>query len=118
MANQQSNLLDLLGKVNDNARLLADSIDELQGAVTSLQEENAELTIENEKLREMLKKVAPEKNKETLTKSRENLKQLYQQGFHVCNEYFGKRLEQNESCTFCLDAIFGRHTQPTPGPKE
>ena len=25
----------------------------------------------------------------------------------VCSEYYGKRLEPNESCTFCLDAIFG-----------
>lgn len=118
MNNQQLNLFDLLSKSVSDAKTLTDSIQSLQSAVTSLQEENAELTIENEKLREMLKKVAPSSSGEPLTKSRENLKKLYQQGFHVCNEYFGKRLAPNESCTFCLDAIFGRHTQPTPGPKE
>lgn len=118
MAEKQNNLMDLMSTVNGNVELLTDSLSKLQNAVTALQEENAELTIENEKLRNMLKKVAPGSENETLTKSRENLKQLYQQGFHVCNEYFGKRLAPHESCTFCLDAIFGRHTQPTPGPKE
>lgn len=118
MAASDNNLFDLLNTVQENAAALTDSINHLQNAVTALQEENAELAIDNEKLRAMLKQVAPNKKGETLTKSRENLKQLYQQGFHVCNEYFGKRLAKNESCTFCLDAIFGRHTQPTPGPKE
>lgn len=118
MAEQHNNLMDIMSTVNSNVDSLAGNISKLQNAVTSLQEENAELTIENEKLRNMLKKVAPGTAGETLTKSRENLKQLYQQGFHVCNEYFGKRLAPHESCTFCLDAIFGRHTQPTPGPKE
>lgn len=118
MAIANNNLFDLLNQVKANADALNNSIGDLQNAVTGLQEENAELAIENEKLRAMLKQVAPNQGEEPLTKSRENLKELYQQGFHVCNEYFGKHLAKNESCTFCLDAIFGRHDQPTPGAKE
>lgn len=41
-----------------------------------------------------------------LTPSRQNLQKLYKEGFHVCNEYYGKRLEDHESCTFCLETIF------------
>lgn len=88
-------------------------MEQLQAQVTALMETNAELSIENDHLRTILKKLQQQQHSEDhLSGSRENLKQLYQQGFHVCSEYFGKRLEPNESCTFCLDTIFG-HEQPT-----
>ena len=56
---------------------------------------------------DLVKKMEPHHSENQLSGSRQNLKELYQQGFHVCSEYYGKRLEPNESCTFCLDAIFG-----------
>ena len=112
------NIYERFSTARQRAQSLADTLAELQSSVTSLQEKNAELTIENERLRGIIKQQQGNKSSDNLTASRENLKKHYQQGFHVCNEYFGKHLAKNESCTFCLDTIFGRHTQPTPGPKE
>lgn len=102
------NIYDRFAQVTKQTHDLVANVEQLQAQVTELMETNAELSIENDHLRTMLKKMNQSKHGEDhLSGSRENLKKLYQQGFHVCSEYFGKRLEENESCTFCLDTIFG-----------
>ncbi len=42
--------------------------------------------------------VAKKKKKPTII----NLENIYDQGFHICNLYYGKRRE-NESCMFCTE---------------
>ena len=107
------NIYDRFAQVTKQTHDLVANVEQLQAQVTELMETNAELSIENDHLRTMLKKMNQSKHGEDhLSGSRENLKKLYQQGFHVCSEYFGKQLEENESCTFCLDTIFG-HEQST-----
>lgn len=108
-----NSIYERFAQVTKQTRDLVENVEQLQGQITKLMETNAELSIENEHLRTMLKKMHQQKHDDDhLSGSRENLKKLYQQGFHVCSEYFGKRLEANESCTFCLDTIFG-HEQST-----
>ena len=46
-----------------------------------------------------------------MSKSRLNLQKLYEDGFHVCNVYYGSRRMDDESCVFCLDVIYGEREQ-------
>ncbi len=100
--------------IQDETQRMLDQIKELQNGMTEILEENAELVIENEHLRERLSKYErpskKEKQKSTkhgLSKSRKNLEKLYGRGYHVCNEWFGKHRENDEPCAFCLDVIYG-----------
>ena len=83
------------------------SSDNLYEQFAQVMNQTQDLVNKMKHLRQMIKEKQPHHSENQLSGSRQNLKELYQQGFHVCSEYYGKRLEPNESCTFCLDAIFG-----------
>ena len=87
-------------------------MDKLRADMTTVLEKNAELVIENEHLREHMVEIENELPKKaasttTLSKSRQNLEKLYDEGFHVCNQFYGKRRDDDESCVFCLEVIYG-----------
>lgn len=117
----KSELYDHFARLNQQTQDLVANMKLLQEEVNAVLEENAELSIENEHLQQLVSQQAAKEAASAdggesgkLTPSRENLKKLYQRGFHVCNEYFGKRLEDGESCTFCLDTIYGDHSVGAP----
>lgn len=101
-------IYDHFAELKKQTQALVESMDVLQNQMNAVLEENAELSIENEHLHQVLKEQRNKQgqNGSQLTPSRQNLQKLYKQGFHVCNEYYGKRLEDHESCTFCLETIF------------
>lgn len=110
----QESIYDRFSTVTKQTQDLMDSVNALSDQVTKLLAENAKLTIENEHLRAQL--TGKKKNDdEGLSDSRKILKRLYQEGFHVCNDMYGKRLGKNESCTFCLETIYGRHEPQEKG---
>lgn len=104
---------DQLGKKADELRLL---IGNTQDSLTSLVEKNTELEIENQHLRERLRELedkATSKNGTAgLSKSRQNLEKLYEEGFHVCNvdNMYGSRRINDEPCVFCQDVIYGERS--------
>lgn len=101
------NIYDRFAQVTKQTRDLSNNLAQLQEQITVILEQNVELSIENEHLRQVIKKMKGSQEDSRLSGSRQNLKELYQQGFHVCSEYFGKRLAPGESCAFCTDVIFG-----------
>lgn len=100
--------------VTTQTQALLQSVNALSDQVSKLLAENVKLTIENEQLRTQLtgKKKSADSG---LSDSRKMLKRLYQEGFHVCSAMYGQRLDKNESCTFCLDAIYGHHEPQRKG---
>lgn len=110
-------------------RTLYDEFDRLEGemkstlfrltamkeTMTELIEKNVSLEIENKNLREYLFELENLQNnkdaKQVLSKSRMNLEKLYEEGFHVCNVYYGSRRSNNEECAFCLDVIYGERNK-------
>lgn len=105
----KSEIYDQFARLTQQTKDLMESIEILSDRMTKVLAENARLTIENEHLHEVIAERHEQEQEEGLSESRKMLQKLYQEGFHVCNDMYGKRLEANESCTFCLDAIYGRH---------
>ncbi|WP_326717797.1 DNA replication initiation control protein YabA [Vagococcus jeotgali] len=84
-------------------------IKDMKDVVDSLVEENLNLELENQHLRDKLaKQEQAEDDKQELSKSRLNLEKLYEQGFHVCRDFYGSRRENQEECVFCSSMIYGK----------
>lgn len=104
-------IYDQFAQLTEQTKALVASVQIMSDRMTQVLAENARLTIENEHLQSVIAKRHHHRKEEGLSESRKMLQKLYQEGFHVCNDMYGKRLEPNESCTFCLDAIYGRHNK-------
>ncbi|GBG95518.1 DNA replication initiation control protein YabA [Ligilactobacillus salitolerans] len=105
-------LYDNLEHLGTTADQLRQMIGETQQSMAELIERNAELEIENQHLREHLRELEDKstaKNTTSLSKSRQNLEKLYEEGFHVCNvdNMYGSRRVNDEPCVFCQDVIYG-----------
>ena len=37
---------------------------------------------------------------------RESVRRIYRDGFHVCNDFYGQRREQDEECMFCDELLY------------
>lgn len=110
-------LFDQFHRVDTRISSVGEELREIQEKMNQLIEENTTLQIENQHLRDRIeyltKEVAQgaEQNEPEMSKSRQNLQKLYEDGFHVCNVYFGSRRMHDESCVFCLDVIYGEREQ-------
>lgn len=104
-------IYDQFSQLTQQTKDLLASVQLLSDRMTEVLAENARLTIENDHLHAVIEQKHRQQQHEGLSESRKMLKQLYQEGFHVCSSMYGKRLEDNESCTFCLAAIYGKQNE-------
>ena len=120
-------LADDFQTVAQQIKMAGAKLDQLQQKLAELLAENAALQMENLNLRERIdflnqqqaQATAPSEESTqtregtepgpTMTKPRENLKKLYDEGFHVCNMMYGARRDNDAPCVFCLDVIYGKH---------
>lgn len=72
----------------------------LQGVI----DENTALRLENSKLRDRLEK-EEKSNVRTSNFGKENLENIYEDGFHICTYEYGKRREQDGPCMFCIELL-------------
>lgn len=91
-------------------------ITEMKQTLNDLLERNTSLELENQHLRARLQELekaeeSPTITKQELSKSRMNLEKLYDEGFHVCNVYYGSRRANDEECAFCLSVIYGERSK-------
>ncbi len=104
------NLYDELKAIDGQLKTTVERFSHLHDALIELMEKNAELEIENQHLRDRVNQLTEkaEPSSPELSKSRKNLEKLYNEGFHVCSSYYGKRRENGEDCIFCTEIIYGR----------
>lgn len=123
----KKDLYDTILNLENQANDLADQLAGIKEEVSEMTQENHTLRMENQYLRDRLDSELSQKNPDSqvsdqvppadpnnpsgLTKSRLNLENIYEDGFHVCNLFFGKRREGDSPCAFCLEVIYGDRDQ-------
>lgn len=118
---EQKELYDSLVSLEQQAKQYVEQLGIIKEELSRMNQENHKLRMENQYLRDRLDDklgqesaedaVESEENPSGLTKSRLNLENIYEDGFHVCNLFFGKRREEDSPCAFCLEVIYGDRNQ-------
>ncbi|APB31542.1 initiation-control protein YabA [Vagococcus teuberi] len=105
-------LYDELVNVERQLETMLYQVKEMKPVLDDLIEENLNLKLENQHLHDKLDKLekqeVAEDGRQELSKSRLNLEKLYEQGFHVCKDFYGSRRENQEECVFCSSMIYGK----------
>ncbi len=109
-------LYDEFDRLEEDTQGLVRKLVEMKQTMSKLIETNVNLEMENKHLRERLIEIEERQlelssTKQELSKSRMNLEKIYEEGFHVCNIYYGSRRENDEECAFCLDVIYGERNK-------
>lgn len=90
-------------------------VSEMKQIISELMEKNVRLELENKHLRDHLVELEDrpkdKKSPAGLSKSKLNLEKLYEEGFHVCNFFYGSHRESLEECAFCQNVIYGEQTK-------
>lgn len=112
---EKKDILDTFIALREESAEAQKNLEALFQEVSKLIEENQAIRLENKHLRDQIQVMRDEKTStvdqeghKELTKSRLNLENIYEDGFHVCHMFFGQRRQGDESCAFCLDAIYGK----------
>ena len=108
---KKKEIIDSIVEIESQADATLQTLSALKDEIANLLEENQTLRMENEHLRERLEDhmTNSQEIEESggLTKSRLNLESIYEDGFHVCNMFYGQRRVEDEPCAFCLEVIYG-----------
>lgn len=108
---EKKEIIDSIIEIEAKAGATLQTLSALKDEIANLLEENNTLRIENKHLRERLdeevKRTQASEETGGLTKSRLNLENIYEDGFHVCNMFYGQRRVEDEPCAFCLEVIYG-----------
>ena len=103
-------IFDTILKVETQSNEIHNYIGQLKSLVVELLEENNKLKIENENLRNLFEKKIMESDlheeksdkkveQEKPRSAYNNLTNLYNEGFHICNDQFGR--PRSDDCLFC-----------------
>lgn len=108
---EKKEIIDTIVEMETEAENTLKTLSTLKDEIAKLLEENQMFQIENKHLRERLNDTSNQEDEIEdaggLTKSRLNLENIYEDGFHVCNLFFGQRRVEDEACAFCLEVIYG-----------
>jgi len=99
-------LYDNIEKIEASLKTNLEEVRMIKIALQEVAVRNTELMMENQKLRERLQQlhVEDDKSKEK-SKAVLNLEKLYEEGFHICNEFYSQRRLLDEECLMCLAMI-------------
>ncbi|WP_028273879.1 initiation-control protein YabA [Atopococcus tabaci] len=110
---KKASLYDNFTQLEKDMETSLETIRQLKKEFENLMKDNTALLMENQHLRDRLSEMEKQQQdeKETvgpeMTRSRLNLEKIYEEGFHVCNLFYGSRRVEDEPCAFCLEVIYG-----------
>ncbi|HGD5658441.1 TPA: DNA replication initiation control protein YabA [Streptococcus agalactiae] len=100
----KKDLFDAFDDFSQNLLVGLSEIETMKKQIQKLLEENTVLRIENGRLSVI------EAETETAVKNskqgRELLEGIYNDGFHICNTFYGQRRENDEECAFCIELLY------------
>lgn len=101
---------DVFAGFDNLAELLLTALSEsehLKKQMQELVEENTRLRLENRQLQAVLEQL--EKPHETTGVSQTSighLETVYDEGFHICNDFYGQSRTNREDCAFCMELLY------------
>lgn len=104
------NKRDLFSSLNEIERHLQSLLVQVSDMKAELTDVVENLEIENKHVRDRLQELeeANNENAPATRRSGKALEKLYHDGYHVCQERYGAKLDsQNDECMFCLNVIDG-----------
>ncbi|MFZ7177317.1 DNA replication initiation control protein YabA [Streptococcus hyovaginalis] len=99
-------LFDVFDGFSQNLMITLAEIEAIKKQVQDLVEENTQLRLENNKLRERLTQVSDNQSEKNHHQVKQHLDSIYEDGFHICTDFYGQRRENDESCAFCLELLY------------
>ncbi|HGD6327444.1 TPA: DNA replication initiation control protein YabA [Streptococcus agalactiae] len=102
----KKDLFDAFDDFSQNLLVGLSEIETMKKQIQKLLEENTVLRIENGKLRERLSVIETETAVKNSKQGRELLEGIYNDGFHICNTFYGQRRENDEECAFCIELLY------------
>ena len=82
-------------------------VEAIKANFSGILDENTALKLENDKLREHLSQVVQEETGTKMSHGKVNLEAIYDDGFHICPDFYGQRRDNNEACGFCAELLYG-----------
>lgn len=97
-------IFDALDGFSQQLLLTLAEVDAIKKHLQAVIDENTTLRLENSKLRERLTQEEKQDTK-TTNEGKENLENIYEDGFHICTFSYGQRRDNDEPCMFCLELL-------------
>lgn len=97
-------IFDALDGFSQNLLVTLAEVEAIKQHLRGVIEENTDLRLENSKLRERLEKDDHEQSR-TANFGKENLENIYEDGFHICTFSYGQRRDNDEPCLFCEELL-------------
>lgn len=97
-------IFDALDGFSQNLLMTLAEVEAIKKHLQGVIDENTALRLENSKLRERLSQEVKEDVK-TSNYGKENLENIYEDGFHICTFSYGQRRDNDEPCMFCLELL-------------
>lgn len=102
----KKDLFDAFDGFSQNLMVTLAEIEAIKKQVQDLMEENATLSLENSKLRERLAQFNEQQSDKHHHQTKQHLDMIYEDGFHICTDFYGQRRENDEQCAFCLELLY------------
>ncbi len=99
-------LFNALETISQNLMLTLAEVESIKAHLQELAQENTALRLENDNLREHLQQLEETNEDAKPIRNTSNLEKIYDDGFHICKDFFGQRRENDEPCAFCLELIY------------
>ncbi|MGT2771721.1 DNA replication initiation control protein YabA [Streptococcus marimammalium] len=102
----KKNLLEHFDEISQDLLLSIADVEALKKTVREMSEENTRLRLQNHQLKEQLEHTKVIASATISKKSRNHLEKIYDEGFHVCNTFYGQHREANADCVFCMELLY------------
>lgn len=106
---QVTRIMEELYQFEQALQRMTDTTMMLENVISELMQENNALRQEQERLLSQSQQGATMEEFKP-QKSSQMMMDLYEQGFHICNEAYGKRMQAGDHCLFC-EAMLERLTE-------
>lgn len=100
-------LLRLFDGVSEDLLGVLATSDRLKKQVQTLMEDNARLRLENQQLLDLVGQLSAPQQDKTNPGGKRHLEALYDEGFHVCNDFYGQTRGSEEDCLICMALLYG-----------